>query len=900
MPTYVGTDQDDIVTGTLFDDLIQGGGGNDSLNGGSGTDRLEGGLGDDTYYQVDYYGDEFIENADEGVDTLMWTYGDQYWLPENIEILRLANPFSVFGGGNELDNTIFANDADNWLYGREGNDTIIAGAGSDIIEGNAGTDIMYGGAGDDIYRVTEVGDLALEYAGEGTDTVQIFDAEGGFTTPYVLADHVENLVFYLDGSGVYDRAVTGNDFDNFIDDWTHATTILAMGGNDVVYGGQYDDRIEGGEGDDYLLGGGNEDTVNGGAVSDIFAFGLFDGDDTVEDFTIGEDQIGLLHGMQFGAIEDTEEGALITLTHEEYGNVTVLLLGVDAASIDQARDVIVDPEEAILVPSDQSDAPDQVLNGDDAPNFIRGDWGDDTITGGAGVDDLFGNEGADQLFGNEGNDNLDGENGDDVMTGGAGNDQYAVRDAGDTVVEVGGEGIDTANIYFDGYTLADNVERVDMRYGQALSVTGNGDANYMVGNALANVIDGGAGNDDLYGGYGTDLILGGDGDDRLDSGEDGPGTFETGYENIGDTMTGGAGADRFVVGWRFENDFEPNGHDTVTDFTDGEDQIEVWGALDWVSIEQIDNGDGTFDTLVVFDEMQYFDATLLLENVTADQITAEDFIFGFTGTSFADDIEGSTYNDVMDAGEGADVLRGNGGRDEMIGGEGNDTFHADRNDTITEANGEGTDTVVASGSTYTLGKHVENLRLAEPPAARLAAQALAAEGGIVSKGIGNNVANVIGGNALANLLSGEGGSDVLRGKEGADELFGGVGRDQLVGDAGADLLNGGDGRDQLIGGRGADHFVFTSLADGGDVISDFNALQGDLVDLSAIDAKAGRPGDQAFLFVDAFSGHAGEAVLAYKAHGDRTLLQLDVDGDAAADFSVRFLGHVTADDGWIL
>jgi Ca2+-binding RTX toxin-like protein len=903
MATYVGTDQDDTVTGTLFDDLIQGGDGNDTLNGGSGTDRLEGGLGDDTYYQVDYYGDEFIENAGEGTDTLIWTQGDCWNFPDHVEILRLANPFSETGSGNALDNTIFANDADNWLYGHDGNDTIIAGAGNDIIEGNEGLDTMYGGAGDDIYRVTEVGDIAIEFAGEGTDTVQIFDSAGGFETPYVMADHVENLIFYLDGSDFYHRAVTGNDLDNTIDDWTHDTTILGMGGNDVIYGGGYDDRVEGGDGDDYLDGSWDNDTLNGGAGNDIFAIGYAGGDDTIEDFTVGEDHIGVLHGFAVESIEDTEAGALVTFVDEEgFSGPTALLLGVEADTLDIARDFITDPALPTQNPSSQSDAPDQVLTGDDNPNFIRGDWGDDTITGGAGVDDLFGNVGDDALDGGDGNDNLDGEAGTDTMTGGLGNDQYAVRELTDVVVEAAGEGIDTANVYVEGYTLAENVERLDLRYGSALTGTGNADANYIVGNALANTIDGGAGADDLYGGYGTDLILGGDGDDRLDSGEDGPGTFETGYENIGDIMTGGAGADRFVAGWRFENDFEPNGHDTVTDFSDGEDLIEVWGAYDWRSIETIDNDDGTQDTLVVFDDMQYFDATLLLKGVTADQITAEDFIFGFNGTSFADTIEGSTHNDEMNAGEGADVLKGNGGRDRMIGGTGDDTYFADKNDTVTEGAGAGVDTVVTSGD-YALGKNVENLKMTDPSAARAMAQSMDAEWAgraVQTAGIGNDLANTIVGNSAANLLRGEGGKDVLRGNEGADTLIGGAGKDQLRGDLGADTLKGGEGKDVLSGGRGADHFVFTRLADGGDRITDFNAGEGDVIDLSGIDGNIATASDQAFAFVNTFSGHAGEAVLIYREGSDRTSLQLDADGDAHADFVIQVNGQLAADVGWIL
>jgi uncharacterized protein len=52
-------------------------------------------------------------------------------------------------------------------------------------------------------------------------------------------------------------------------------------------------------------------------------------------------------------------------------------------------------------------------------------------------------------------------------------------------------------------------------------------------------------------------------------------------------------------------------------------------------------------------------------------------------------------------------------------------------------------------------------------------------------------------------------------------INGTVGRDNLVGGAGADTIIGGQGRDVLTGGAGADKFVYKSLLDAGDQITDF-------------------------------------------------------------------------------
>ncbi|HEX6011581.1 MAG TPA: type I secretion C-terminal target domain-containing protein, partial [Geminicoccaceae bacterium] len=73
-----------------------------------------------------------------------------------------------------------------------------------------------------------------------------------------------------------------------------------------------------------------------------------------------------------------------------------------------------------------------------------------------------------------------------------------------------------------------------------------------------------------------------------------------------------------------------------------------------------------------------------------------------------------------------------------------------------------------------------------------------------------------------------------------------------------DVLVGGPGRDQLTGGPGADRYVFTSLGDGRDTILDFNAEEGDRLDLrqlfegTGFDPGAADAGD--FLRFEALDG----------------------------------------------
>ena len=82
---------------------------------------------------------------------------------------------------------------------------------------------MTGGAGNDTYVVDDVGDVVIESASEGTDTVQS-------SVSYTLAANVENLT--LTGSGNISgngngvaNAITGNSGDNTLDGGAGADTM---------------------------------------------------------------------------------------------------------------------------------------------------------------------------------------------------------------------------------------------------------------------------------------------------------------------------------------------------------------------------------------------------------------------------------------------------------------------------------------------------------------------------------------------------------------------------------------------------------------------------------------------------------------------------------------------------
>lgn len=153
----------------------------------------------------------------------------------------------------------------------------------------------------------------------------------------------------------------------------------------------------------------------------------------------------------------------------------------------------------------------------------------------------------------------------------------------------------------------------------------------------------------------------------------------------------------------------------------------------------------------------------------------------------------------------------------------------------------------------------------------------------------------MGGDAGNDRVFGDAGNDCVGRGDGDDVLEGGTGADGLYGDAGDDVLVGGAGADVLFGHGGADRFVFLSvtdsLASARDRVGDFNATEGDRIDLSAIDADVNAAGDQAFVLVGAFTGVAGQAVATFDERSGGMTLLADVDGDGRADFGVEAVGN---------
>ncbi|MBQ5964149.1 VCBS domain-containing protein [Massilia sp. ZL223] len=740
----------DTLNGGAGDDTLLGGEGLDLLDGGTGSDAMAGGSGDDTYI-VDNTGDTVLEQAGEGADEVKASV--DYSLAANVENLTLTGVRSTSGTGNELDNKIVGNGGSNDLFGGAGNDTLVDNLGNDRLDGGSGADTMQGGAGSDTYVVDDAGDRVVEALNGGTDTVES-------SVDHTLAANVENLVLTgtedLNGYGnALNNIITGNSGNNTASAGAGNDTVNAGAGNDAIAGGDGNDELNGEAGDDQLQGDAGNDTLDGGIGADTMAGGL--GDDTY----ILDDAGDLVVEAGAAGTDLVQSGITYTLT----ANVENLTL-TGTADIDG--------------------------RGNELNNIINGNTGANLIEGLAGNDTLNGNGGDDTLFGGEGNDTLNGGVGVDAMHGGSGDDTYIVDHAGDQTVELDGEGADTVQAGVS-YGLAANVENLVLTGTAGTAGTGNELDNQITGNSGNNTLSGGAGNDKLVANAGNDILDGGSGADTMQGGI-GNDTYVV--DDAGDTVVelAGAGADTvesgidYVLGANVENlelkgaalNGTGNGLANAITGNAGDNLIDGGAGIDTMS------GGAGNDTYIVDNS-----ADVVVEAAGGGQdtvrasatytLSANVEHLVLTGTA-AINGSGNALDNTLAGNAAANVLDGGAGADAMAGGAGNDLYVVDNvGDTVAEAAGEGTDTVLASAS-HVLSANVEILTLT---------------GTAAISGVGNELNNVLTGNAGNNVLDGGAGNDSLGGGAGADLLLGGAGDDTY-------RFSRGDGSDRIVDALGSD------------------------------------------------------------------------------------------------
>ncbi len=270
---------------------------------------------------------------------------------------------------------------------------------------------------------------------------------------------------------------------------------------------------------------------------------------------------------------------------------------------------------------------------------------------------------------------------------------------------------------------------------------------------------------------------------------------------------------------------------------------------------------------------------------------------GILGDNDDDQLFGDAGDDTVDGGAGLDTVDGGAGADSLSGGASNgDTLsYAGSSAGIqiglqfgTTTTGSGGDAQGdrVTGFTNVVGSafddRIENL-----------------DKGTIAFGQNDNLFS--GGAGRDRLILG-GGSDTGLGGAGNDTILGEVGDDALEGGNSNDELRGGKGQDTLTGDNGADDFVFRTINDSTvdeaqrDTLTDFSSAEGDRIDLRAIDAEAGVPGNQDFHLVTRFHGVVGE--LRTTVQGSNLIVSGDINGDRNADFAILVLSvtSLTATD----
>lgn len=137
------------------------------------------------------------------------------------------------------------------------------------------------------------------------------------------------------------------------------TDAAANGGDDfdIVEGHNGQNVLTGGDGDDLIIGLGGDDILIGGAGADDFAFGArnvdgeldFDGNDIIQDFTVGEDQVNLeamldALGADASDVTVTVNGGNTEITVDGATDFMVTLTGItDTLTVgsDPTDDIVV-------------------------------------------------------------------------------------------------------------------------------------------------------------------------------------------------------------------------------------------------------------------------------------------------------------------------------------------------------------------------------------------------------------------------------------------------------------------------------------------------------------------------------------------------------------------------------
>lgn len=397
---------DDVILGLEGDDVLDGQGGNDILDGGLGNDILQGNssplndAGQDTYRFDRGYGVDIAVEA-ESIQTLdIVNLGSLNRTDVTFSRASLPDPYNIYPadnlkiavdgtsdalyifnqlggdiglGYNQIERIEFADgtwmttediqnatvlttqDADTLIgymgrdviVGEGGNDTLDGRDGDDTLDGGIGADTMIGGLGNDTYVRNNTGDVIVELANQGVDTVES-------SISYTLGGAIENA--RLTGTNALNA--TGNDLNNLLEGNQNANILNGKAGDDILYGYAGQDQLLGDVGNDTLYGGDGADRLDGGIGADSMTGG------TGNDVYVRNNSGDVIVELANEGVDTVESSISYTLgDHVEH----VILTGTSAANA-------------------TGNALDNQITGNSAANVLDGRAGQDVMMGGLGND----------------------------------------------------------------------------------------------------------------------------------------------------------------------------------------------------------------------------------------------------------------------------------------------------------------------------------------------------------------------------------------------------------------------------------------------------------------------------------------------------------------------------------
>jgi len=480
-------------------------------------------------------------------------------------------------------------------------------------------------------------------------------------------------------------------------------TLISVGPNDTLYGGDDEDSIRAQRTPALLFGDSGNDTIIAEARASLYG-------GVGEDFLQGTVEANLMFGNEG---EDTMLGGA-QRRDSLYGGK-----GNDSIGF-----FIAGGGNNLGLPLTGGFA------GNEGSNFLRGDLGDDLVVGINVRDSLYGGRGNDTLVGVASNSYLSGDLDDDILfitnstqtvsffgssvniavgverttlLGGAGNDILSGGYGGDANSGKnfldGGDDNDTITVYASQDTALGGAGN-DSITSSTATIPG------VLSSGGKSLLDGGVGNDTIVAAFATDTMIGGEGNDSLSgtftnaAGGDGNDTINataaifagTGTALI--TLEGGLGNDSLIG---YTNPTTSSSF-TVTNLMNGgvgSDTI-IFGSQRDSLIGNLEGNDFisyastiTFSGTVVNLITDTLGSNFITGGNGTDVITTgsgDDILFGdFSNTTFGDDtlnsgagndtLLGGFGNDYLIGGDGNDSLGGGPGADTLIGGSGNDSFY---------------------------------------------------------------------------------------------------------------------------------------------------------------------------------------------------------------------------------